>query len=169
MTKASPQIHSLYIAALAAEPTAQIKWANIIAGQGIAGDRYAMGLGAFSKSRLKIRHVSIIALAGIAEANHQLKTNQHAAFTEGETRRNIVISNFSSDALNNLVGKMFYLGGLAFRGTELCVPCQRPADLLTRPDFIKAYEGRGGIRAEALESGILTVGDLLSISSAEEK
>jgi len=159
---ASPQIHSLYIANLAGEPMIQIGQANIVSGEGIVGDRYAAGLGAFSVKQPKIRHISLIALSGIADANRELLANQHIPFNEGDTRRNIVINHLSADELNKLVGKTFYLGGLAFKGTELCVPCQRPANLLARPDFIKAFEGRGGIRAEALESGILTHEDLLT-------
>ncbi len=165
----SSQIHSLYIARMAGEPMEQIERAQIIAGQGIAGDRYAAGIGAFSKTKPKIRHISLIALSAIADANHQLQINQHPSFKDGDTRRNVVINHLSSDELNSLVGKIFYLGGLAFRGTELCVPCQRPAHLLARPDFINAFKGRGGIRAEALDSGALTIGDLLKISIPENK
>ena len=142
----------------------QIERAEIIAGEGIIGDRYAAGIGAFSVSKPKIRHVSIITLSGIADANHQLLANQYSPFSAGDTRRNIVINHFAASELNSLVGKIFYLGGLAFKGTELCSPCQRPAKLLGRPDFIKAFEARGGIRAEALESGSLTAEDLLTLS-----
>jgi hypothetical protein len=159
---ASPQIHSIYIANLAGEPMMQIEEAEIIAGEGILGDRYATELGAFSKTKPKIRHISLIALSGIADANRELLGNQYPLFSEGDTRRNVVIKHFSADELNKLVGEIFYLGGLAFKGTELCEPCQRPANLLARPDFIKAFEGRGGIRAEALESGILTNRGLLT-------
>lgn len=169
MMEALPQIHSLYMANLAGQPMMQIERAEIIAGEGIIGDRYAAGLGAFSANKPKIRHVSLIALSGIADANQQLLTNQDAPFGAGDTRRNIVIDHFSADELNNLVGRTFYLGGLAFRGTELCVPCQRPAKLLARPDFINAFEARGGIRAEALTSGILNAGDLLTLTIAKEK
>lgn len=161
--KASPQIHSIYIAKLAGESMMKIEEAEIIADIGIDGDRYAADLGAFSKTKPKIRHISLITLSGIADANHQLKASGHAIFSEAETRRNVLITHFSSDELNNLVGKIFYLGSLAFKGTELCTPCQRPANLLGKSDFITAFEGRGGIRAEALESGTLVAGSLLSI------
>lgn len=167
--KARPQIHSLYIASLAGKPMIKTERADIIASQGIVGDRYATGLGAFSASKPKIRHVSLIALSGIADANQHLLANQYAPFNEGDTRRNIVINHLSADELNNLVGQVFYLGGLAFRGTELCEPCQRPAKLLARPDFMSAFEARGGIRAEALESGSLTAEDLLTLSIAGNK
>lgn len=164
MMQASPQIHSLYIANLAGKPMMQIQRAEIIAGEGIAGDRYAAGIGAFSTSSPKIRHISLITLAGIADANQQLLSNQYALFSPEETRRNIVVNHFSASELNGLLGRIFYLGGLAFKGTELCAPCQRPAKLLSRPDFIKAFEARGGIRAEALESGSITAKDLLTLT-----
>lgn len=162
--KASPQIHSLYIANLAGKPMMQLEQADIVASEGIIGDRYATGIGAFSASKPKIRHISLITLSGIEDANNQLLAKQYPLFSAGDTRRNIVINNFSADELNSLVGKIFYLGGLAFKGTELCAPCQRPAKLLGRPDFIDAFEARGGIRAEALESGTLAAKDLLTLS-----
>ena len=147
----------------------QLTQAEIVAGQGIAGDRYALGLGAFSKTNPKIRHVSLITLSGIEHANRQLLAKEQAIFGEGDTRRNLVISGISEDELNALVGKIFYLGGLALKGTELCAPCQRPANLLRRPDFMDAFEGRGGLRAEALSSGSLTPGNALHFSTIEEK
>ena len=167
--KASPQIHSIYIAPLAGKPMVQLTKAEIVAGQGITGDRYALDLGAFSKTKPKIRHVSLIALSSIEHANRRLVAKQEAVFGQGDSRRNLVISGISEDELNGLVGKYFHLGGLAFKGTELCEPCQRPAKLLKRADFMDAFEGRGGLRAEALESGPLSPGDILHFSEPNEK
>lgn len=167
--KASPQIHSIYVSARAGESMMQLAQARIIAGEGIAGDRYALGIGAFSKTKPKIRHISLIALSGIDHANQQLLAKQQAVFDAGDTRRNLIISGISAEELNALVGKTFYLGGLTFKGTELCEPCQRPANLLKRPDFMNAFESRGGLRAEALESGTLGNGDLLTHSIDQEK
>ncbi len=166
--KAPPQIHSIYIAPRAGESMIQLTQAEIIAGEGIVGDRYALGIGAFSKSTPKIRHVSLIALSATETANSQLLSRHQLVFDQGDTRRNIVISGISEDELNGLVGKTFYLGGLAFKGTELCEPCQRPANLLKRPDFLNAFEGRGGLRAQALESGYLAPGSTLIFFALEE-
>jgi hypothetical protein len=163
--KAFPQIHSRFIAPRAGELMAPLERAEIIAGKGIVGDRYALGLGAFSKTKPKIRHISLITLSGIENANAQLRAKQQTLFGEGDTRRNLVISGISEDELNSLVGKIFYLGGIAFKGTELCEPCQRPANLLKRPDFMNVFENRGGLRAEALDSGILSNGDSLTYPS----
>jgi hypothetical protein len=166
--KASPQIHSIYIAAKAGAPMMPLAQADIVAGEGIVGDRYALGIGAFSKTKLKIRHISLIALCGIEYANSQLISKQQIPFSESDARRNLIISGISAEELNALVGKTFYLGGLALKGTELCEPCQRPANLLKRPDFMNAFEGRGGLRVEALESGRITPGDLLHFPETEE-
>lgn len=164
---ASPQIYSIQIASRAGESMMQLAQANIIAGKGIDGDRYALGIGAFSKTKPKIRHISLIALSGIEHANQQLLAKQQTVFSESDTRRNLVISGISVNELNDLIGKIFYLGGLMFRGTELCAPCQRPANLLKRPDFMNAFENRGGLRAEALESGYLIPGDRLDFSESD--
>lgn len=131
--KASPQIHSIYIAARAGELMVQLAQAEIIASEGIVGDRYALGLGAFSKTKPKIRHISLIALSAIENANGQLHAQQQTPFRGGDTRRNLVIKGISGEELNSLVGQAFYLGGIAFKGTELCEPCQRPANLLKGP------------------------------------
>ena len=167
--KASPQIHSIYIATQAGESMVPLTKADIVAGKGIVGDRYALGIGAFSKTKLKIRHISLIALKGIEDVNRQLIAKQQIPFAEGDTRRNVIIGGISAEELNDLVGKSFYLGGLAFKGTELCEPCQRPAKLLKRPDFMNAFEARGGLRAEALESGTLSNGDLFIYLVDQEK
>lgn len=166
--KASPQIHSIYITSRAGESMIQLTQAEIVAGEGIVGDRYALGIGAFSKSKPKIRHVSLIALSAIENANNELLEKQQVVFNHSDTRRNIVISGISEDALNELVGKTFSLGGLVFKGTELCEPCQRPANLLKRPDFMNAFKGRGGLRAQALESGHIALGSALLFSATEE-
>lgn len=159
--KTAPQIHSIFITPEAGAPMVKIEFADLIAGQGISGDRYAAGIGAFSKTKIKIRHISFIALQGMEDANRELMAKQQIPFAESDTRRNVIISGISVGELNALVSKTFYLGGIAFKGTELCEPCQRPAKLLNRPDFMNAFENRGGLRAEALMSGHLSAGDLL--------
>ena len=69
----------------------------------------------------------------------------------------------SADDLNRLVGQTFHLGKLLLKGAELCTPCQRPAQLLNQSDFLDAFDHRGGLRAEILEIGRISVGDLLHV------
>ena len=139
-----------------------VSYVKVNAASGIEGDRYALGTGAYSAvNPTKIRHISLIALSGIKTANDWLKAGDEPAFSESETRRNIVLEGITASELNDLVGQQFQLGSLQLLGTELCTPCERPAQLMSRPSFMEAFEGRGGIRAEVLNSGTLNVGDEL--------
>ena len=162
MNTTLPYIQAIYISATAGAPMELLLKAKITS-TGIEGDRYANGKGAYSNTTpSKIRHLSLITESGIAIANEWLLAGDESAFDASQTRRNIVIGNMSVDDLNSLVGKTFALGGLILKGTELCTPCQRPAQLLSKPDFINAFEGRGGLRAEIMNVGEISVGDVLS-------
>ncbi len=161
--KLNAHIKAIYLATSAGAKMESVHSAKLDANKGIEGDRYAMGLGAYSATEpAKVRHISLISLSGIETANDWLKAGDEPAFDASETRRNIALEGITAAELNNLVGKRFQLGNIQMLGTELCIPCESPAHLLSRPSFMDAFEGRGGIRAEVLSSGILSIGDQLS-------
>jgi MOSC domain-containing protein YiiM len=60
--------------------------------------------------------------------------------------------------LNALVGKRFRVGEVECEGIELCEPC---ADLesMTEPGVIKGLAHRGGLNADILNDGHISVGD----------
>jgi uncharacterized protein YcbX len=158
-----PHIQAIYIAPVAGAPMESIPQAELLS-TGIKGDRYASGVGAYSQTLPnKVRHITLITEAGIATANEWLIASGEATFNSAQTRRNIVIANMSADDLNRLVGQTFHLGKLLLKGIELCTPCQRPAQLLNQSDFLDAFDHRGGLRAEILEIGSISVGDLLHV------
>jgi len=159
-------IQAIYLAATAGAKMQAIDHVKVNARSGIEGDRYALGVGAYSKIEpTKVRHISLISLSGIETANDWLKAGDEPTFNGSETRRNIVLGGITATELNDLVGKQFHLGNLLLLGTELCTPCERPAQLLDRPSFMEAFEGRGGIRAEVLTSGALAIGDKLTLNN----
>lgn len=163
-----PHIQAIYIAATAGAPMQSLSKAKITP-TGIKGDRYTNGKGAYSDTTpSKIRHLSLITESGIAIANEWLIAGEEPTFDASQTRRNIVIGNMSADDLNLLVGKTFALGALILKGVELCTPCQRPAQLLGKTNFIDAFEGRGGLRAEIMNVGEISVGDVLSLQTKDE-
>ena len=163
MSTRLPYIQAIYIAATAGSPMQSLPKATITL-TGIKGDRYANGKGAYSNTApSKIRHLSLVTESGIVTANEWLMAGDEPTFDASQTRRNIVIRNMSAEDLNSLVGKTFTLGPLVLKGAELCTPCQRPAQLLDKPDFINAFEGRGGLRAEVMNVGEISVGDVLSL------
>lgn len=159
-------IQAIYLAPSAGAKMQTFDHVKVNARFGIEGDRYALGEGAYSKVEpAKVRHISLISSSGIETANDWLKAGDEATFDGSETRRNIVLDGITATELNELVGKQFLLGNLLLLGTELCTPCERPAQLLNRPSFMEAFEGRGGIRAEALNSGALAIGDKLRLNN----
>jgi MOSC domain-containing protein YiiM len=156
-------IQAIYIASTAGAKMQSIDHIKINAGSGIEGDRYALGRGAYSKVEpAKVRHISLISSSGIETANDWLKAGEEGTFHASETRRNLVLDGIGAAELNALVGKQFQVGKIQLLGTELCTPCERPAQLLNMLSFMEAFEGRGGIRAEVLNSGTLTIGDKLT-------
>jgi MOSC domain-containing protein YiiM len=161
MNSNSPFIQAIYFAPSAGDLMQPLSTAKIIA-TGIEGDRYANGSGAYSNTKPhKIRHLSLITESGIAIANDWLLTGDEPTFDASQTRRNIVIGDMSAEHLNSLIGKVFALGSLVLKGTELCTPCQRPAQLLEKSSFLDAFEGRGGLRAEIIKIATISVGDVL--------
>jgi len=156
------KISGIFIAPLAGEAMLEKNAVKILPGIGIEGDRYALGLGAYSKTLpAKSRDLSLITRDGIDAANQVLQRLSLEQFSDAQTRRNIVIQGLSSLELNKLVGKEFYLGNLKLRATELCVPCERPSKLAKKKSFLEAFESRGGIRAQILEAGHIHIGDPL--------
>ena len=166
--KTHPQIQAIYVATSSGMPMQVISQIKVVAGIGLVGDRYALGVGAYSATKPpKVRHISLIALTGIEIANEWLDAGDEPTFEGSETRRNIVLKEISPSDLNGLVGQIFRLGNILLKGTELCEPCERPSQLLQRSGFMDAFEGRGGIRAEVLNSGMLAIGDELFIENEE--
>jgi MOSC domain-containing protein YiiM len=77
------------------------------------------------------------------------------------TRRNLVTQGVR---LNDLAGETFKIGQVICRGIELCEPCNVmarhfPDTSLSQPDIIRAFAGKGGIRAEVLTDGVVKLED----------
>ena len=127
--RAVPRGHVLHLFISPRAGQQMIEMPEVVAvwGKGLEGDRYALGRGAYSKSnRPVVRHVTLIAIEAIREANAEL----NVPFLPRDTRRNIVTEGID---LNLLVGKRFMVGGVHMQGVELCAPCARPSALLGRP------------------------------------
>jgi MOSC domain-containing protein YiiM len=76
-----------------------------------------------------------------------------------QARRNIVTSGIE---LNGLVGRRFRIGEVECVGRRLAEPCAH-LEKLARPGLLRPLVHRGGLRADILQSGTITVGDAVSI------
>ena len=71
-------------------------------------------------------------------------------------RRNVITAGVD---LNELIGQEFCVQGVRFRGKEECRPCYW-MDQAFAPGANELLKGRGGLRAEILNSGILRANPL---------
>jgi MOSC domain-containing protein YiiM len=153
-------VREIYIGSAEKVPLQGVREARVVAGQGVDGDRYALGTGAFSRWPGPKRQVSFIN----AEAIAAVRTKHAIDLANGRHRRNLVIEGIDLPALN---GRRFRIGEVLFRGVDFCLPCAYLERLLGHP-LIEALKGYDGLRAEVLEGGILHVGDRVEVLEETE-
>ena len=145
------RVEHIHIAEVEGGPVRALASVEATAGVGLAGDRYARGDG-FWPDDGESRDVTLIE----AEAIENLA--EHGITLEpGESRRNITTRGIR---LNELVGREFTIGGVRARGTELCEPCTHLVAMTGKP-LLKPLVHRGGLRADLLTSGPISVGDAI--------
>jgi MOSC domain-containing protein YiiM len=151
-------IAAIYVAAEKGAGVSGYNSVAVRAGKGIVGDRYYSETGK-NRSNYKGQPDWEITLVE-AEAIEEFNANTGNQFHESDLRRNLVTRNIR---LNDLVGKHFQINGTKFYGVQLCEPCaslQKRLGVRILPDLV----GRGGLRAQILGNGNLTVGDALETS-----
>ncbi len=157
------RIAAIFVAAEAAAPMQAHDEIRVVAGRGLAGDRYASSAGTWSESgedhRPK-RQVTFIESEAIVAVRRDTGIDLDAS----DTRRNLVTTGV---ALNHLVGREFEVGGIRFRGISLCEPCSHVEEVSGKP-LRKPLVHRGGLNAEALSDGLLRVGDVLQVDDEED-
>jgi MOSC domain-containing protein YiiM len=124
---------------------------QVVAGAGIRGDRY------FDAHDEPGQNLSFVE----AEAIEAFARRHGRDLALSATGRNIVTRGVR---LNELVGRTFTVGGLRFRGVDRCEPCLGLGEALAGPglspaDVVRQWLPCGGLRADALSSGELAVGD----------
>ena len=128
---------------------------RIVAGSGIEGDRY------FGRHDEPGQNITFVE----AEEIEAFLAERGRAHDLSVTKRNVVTRGVR---LNVLVGHEFMVGGLRFRGVELCEPCLGLGTAMAAPDLtaaavVKRLVRRAGLRADALSSGELSLGAQVEI------
>jgi MOSC domain-containing protein YiiM len=140
------RVEGIYIAAEHGELPEPVDSVRARAGRGLEGNRYF-----FEGDAPPGTALTLIA----AEAVEAMECEHGISIEPHESRRNVVTRGID---VNELVGKRFRVGDVECRGIELCEPC---ADLqaMTRPGIIKGLAHRGGLNADILSDGEISVGD----------
>jgi len=150
---AVPHLAGIFIADAAGASMRRLADAQLIAGRGIDGDRYAMDSGHWSHS--DECQVTLIAQEDLDEASLRTRVALH----DGQHRRNLVIRGLSMAAL---AGKRFRIGSAVFGYDRPRPPCAY-IRLVSDPDMPKALGRRAGICARCISSGVVAEGDALVV------
>ena len=139
----------ILVAPEAEAPLGRVDSVAALPGRGLEGDRYAGGKGTFSAPG----HGYELTLVE-AEVLDAIELSWEDA------RRNIVTTGIS---LNALVGHEFRIGPVTCVGRRLAEPCSH-LERLARPGLLRPLVHRGGLRADILTGGTITVGDDVTVA-----
>jgi MOSC domain-containing protein YiiM len=148
-------VEMLAVAPLAEAPMQLVERSRALTGQGLEGDRYANSCGTFSPRGAHRPGYDLTLIA--AEVVEGL-TAREAELDFASTRRNVLTRGID---VNALVGRDFYMGDVRCRGLRLAEPCAH-LERLHGPGLLRPLIHRGGLRADILNDGDITIGSAIS-------
>jgi MOSC domain-containing protein YiiM len=126
-----------------------------VAGKGLECDRYLLGRGSLSRWPRPGRQVTLIE----HEALKAVRWEHSIDLGGGRARRNLVMAGVD---LRDRQSQQFRIGTALFRAVMPCQPCAY-LERKTQAGAFAALKGRGGLRTEMLEGGIIRVGVAVEI------
>jgi MOSC domain-containing protein YiiM len=147
----SGRVEAIFLTAEHGEVPALVERARARAGRGLEGNRYYWDDGTAPSGRA----LTLIA----SEAVEAVASEGDVSVEPAATRRNVLTRGID---VNALVGKRFRIGTVECEGVELCEPCQS-LEAMTQPGMIKAFVHRGGLNADILTDGEISVGDPVTL------
>jgi hypothetical protein len=141
-------VAAILMAADAEAPLARVETVPAVAGRGLEGDRYYAGRGTFSGAG-----------RGYELTLVEAEVLDAVDLPWEQARRNIVTREID---LNALVGRRFNVGPVECVGRRLAEPCAH-LEKLARPGLLRPLVHRGGLRADILAGGTISVGDRVGI------
>ena len=153
-------LREIWRTAAAAAPMQRLPAATLVAGVGLAGDRYALGGGTWAQYPQLEKQLTLIDADEVAAVARETGS----ALLPGDTRRNLVTTGIE---LLDLVGGWFAIGETLLFGAKRCPPCTH-LERLTGIRLVKAMVHRGGINAAVFAGGPIREGDVVRPVSDEE-
>jgi MOSC domain-containing protein YiiM len=141
-------VERIWVSPAAGEPAHAVDSVRALPGQGLKGDRHVSGTGTFP-SGLPGSALTLVEAEVCQSFDPPLEPDEH--------RRNVLTRGV---ALNQLVGHEFTIGAVRCRGMRLCEPCTVVQRYASRP-VLRQLVHRGGLRADILEDGLISVGDVV--------
>ncbi len=145
---------SIFISAESGEDMQEISTVEAVAGRGLKGDRFFVEETTDQSQHDPSREITLIEI----ETFQAVENEYGIKFSPAESRRNLITCGVP---LNHLVGKEFIVGQVHLRGLRLCEPCAHLASM-TQKEVLPALIHRGGLRAQIIRGGRITVGDTIN-------
>ena len=145
-----PKIKVINITNLSGERTIYVNQAILKRNKGIINDRY------YENFREKYEQVTLIESEKISNFNDNIKSK----FNYKDFRRNIITTGID---LNKMINKKIQINNVVLKIHKLCQPCRYLQNKLNVKNLVKLLANKGGVRAEIVQSGVISTFDEIKI------
>ena len=145
-----PKIKAINITNLSGESTIYVNQAILKRNKGIINDRY------YENFKKKYEQVTLIESEKISYFNNNIKSK----FNYKDFRRNIITTGID---LNKMINKKIQINNVVLKIHQLCQPCRYLQNKLSVDNLVKLLTNKGGVRAEIIQSGIISTFDEIKI------
>lgn len=149
----------IYFASAAGAPMQNVDSIRALARTGLEGDRYSRKAGTYSKFP-GAHDVTLFEIEAIWDFYQFSGMDLHPS----QVRRSLITEGVK---LVDLINAEFSIGPVRFRGLRPCPPCLYLSQLLKIPELLRGLAHSGGIYAEILNEGVLSVGDSVSLMNSD--
>ena len=144
------KIEAINITNISEENTFYVNQAILEKGKGIVNDRY------YENFKEKYEQVTLIESEKISNFNNNIKSK----FNYKDFRRNIITTGIH---LNKMINKKIQINNVVLKIHQLCQPCRYLQNKLSVDNLVKLLTNNGGVRAEIVQSGIISTFDEIKI------
>lgn len=152
---AAGTVEAIYIAPQGGAPMQRVESVRVIAGEGLAGDRYQLASGYWARTGPDVCQVTLIR----AEDLDEIERSTGMRVQNGEHRRNLVIRGIDLAASAH---KRLRIGTAELSYERPRPPC-RYLESMTQPGMRSALRSRAGICARIMRSGVIRQGDSIAV------
>ena len=145
-----PKIKAINITNLSGESTIYVNQAILKRNKGIINDRY------YENFKKKYEQVTLMESEKITYLNNNIKSK----FNYKDFRRNIITTGID---LNKMINKKIQINNVVLKIHQLCQPCRYLQNKLSIDNLVKLLTNKGGVRAEIIQSGIISTFDEIKI------
>ena len=145
-----PKIKAINITNLSGESTIYVNQAILKRNKGIINDRY------YENFKKKYEQVTLIESEKISNFNKNIKRK----FNYKDFRRNIITTGID---LNKMINKKIQINNVVLKIHQLCQPCRYLQNKLSVDNLVKLLTNKSGVRAEIVQSGIISTFDEIKI------